>query len=594
MAADCFFELSWEVCNKVGGIYTVITSKAAQMIKNYKEHYFTVGPYFPGRTKAEEFKEQLPPDFLKDIFEKLHKVGIKCHYGKWLIEGQPGTILIDYEGYKQKLNDIKTENWLKFGIDSLNSEYHDYDEPILWSTCCGVLLENIKQMREDKKLAVQCHEWLAGGALLYLKARNIRIGTIFTTHATILGRTMCSNHIDLYDQLDKINPDEKAKSFGIQAKHLTEKACAQNADVFSTVSEITGIEATYFLGKKPDILLPNGLDIQAFPTFDEASVKHKALKAKVRKFLTYYFFPYYQFDMDETLYFFILGRYEFHDKGIDIFIKALGKLNEELKETYPNKTIVAFIWVPSGAKEIRPELLQNKSYFDDIAESVNDRTDEMKERIVYSLVSKKQLDYELLFGKPFLLETEKKVLRFSKEGTPPPATHYLYNEQDDNILKAFKANGLNNSKGDRVKVVFYPIYLTGADQLLDLSYYEAIMACHLGVFPSYYEPWGYTPLEAGACGIASVTTDLAGFGRYVQKISDTKKKQGIYVLDRLNRSDDDVCKDLLNVFIEFTISSKQDRIENKLRAKRIADTADWALMAENYIKAHDMAVEKNG
>jgi glycogen(starch) synthase len=250
--------------------------------------------------------------------------------------------------------------------------------------------------------------------------------------------------------------------------------------------------------------------------------------------------------------------------------------------------------VPSGAKEIRPEVLQNKSYFDDVAESVYDRTDEIKERIVNGLVSKKPLDYEYLFGKQFLLEEEKKVLRFSKSGNPPPATHYLYNEQDDEILRAFKANGLNNSKEDRVKVVFYPIYLTGADQLLDLSYYEAIMACHLGVFPSYYEPWGYTPLEAGACGIASVTTDLAGFGKYVQKISDGKKNQGIYVLNRLNKSDEEVTNNLLKVFMEFTLSSKQDRIDNKLRAKRIADTADWALMAENYIKAHNLAADRNG
>ncbi|MEM3374753.1 MAG: glycogen/starch synthase, partial [Candidatus Woesearchaeota archaeon] len=275
--SDYLFEISWEVCNKVGGIFTVISSKVLPMQKVYGENYFTIGPFFPNKIKYDDFKEKLPPDFLKDIFEKLHKIGIKCHYGTWTIEGEPKTILVDYSEFTYKLNDIKTQNWFLYKIDSLNTQYHDYDEPLLWATACGYLLEEIKNVFFDKKIVAHCHEWLAGGTILYLKSKKIKIGTIFTTHATMLGRTLATNHINLYEVLDKINPEEYAYRFGIQAKHLTEKACANNADVFSTVSEITGIEATYFLGKKPDILLPNGLDIESFPTFEDASIKHKLL-----------------------------------------------------------------------------------------------------------------------------------------------------------------------------------------------------------------------------------------------------------------------------------------------------------------------------
>ncbi|MEM4398080.1 MAG: glycogen/starch synthase [Candidatus Woesearchaeota archaeon] len=590
--ADYLFEISWEVCNKVGGIFTVISSKILPMKKVYGDNYFTIGPFFPERNKYDDFKEKIAPDFLKDIFEKLHKQGIKCHFGSWTIEGEPNTILVDYSDFTYKLNEIKTQNWFLYKIDSLNTQYHDYDEPLLWATAVGYLLEEIKNNLGNKKIVAHCHEWLAGGTILYLKSKKAKIGTVFTTHATMLGRTLATNHVDLYDVLDKINPDEQAYKYGIQAKHLTEKACANNADVFTTVSEITGIEATYFLGKKPDVLLPNGLDVESFPTFEDASIKHKLLKAKMRRFVTAYFFPYYQFDLDETLFYFLAGRYEFHDKGIDVFIKALGKVNQKLKEILSKKTIVAFIFVPSGVKDIKKEILENETFYNDIKETIDDDIDELKDRLIYALISKKECSNDFLIGKQNKIELERKLARFKRNGLPPLSTHNLYNEENDAILNECKKNDLTNKPEDRVKIIFYPIYLTGADQLLDLNYYESITASHLGVFPSYYEPWGYTPLETGALGIASVTTDLSGFGMYIKKIKDKSKNQGIYVVERLKKTDDEVVDSLTEIMYNFALLNKQERIENKMRAKRLADTADWGLLAENYILAQNMAVEK--
>jgi glycogen synthase len=591
--ADFFFELSWEVCNKVGGIYTVITSKIQQMLKHYKFNYYTIGPYFPEKNITDKFKLADPPKFLKESFEKLHLMGIKCHFGKWLVDGEPNTILIDYSDYTYKVNEIKGQLWDNYQIDSMNSKYHDFDEPMIWSTCAGILLEEIKKRLPSKKIVLQCHEWMAGGALLHLKSVKSKVGTVFTTHATMLGRTLSANNVDLYGQLENLNPKEEAYKYGIPEKFLAENACANAADAFTTVSEITAIEATHFFGIQPDVILCNGLDTKVFPTFDDVSVKHKLLKNKVKKFLKFYFFPYYSFDLDDTLIFFLAGRYEYQNKGVDVYIEALGKLNEELKKKKSNKTIIAFIWVPAGVKEIKPEIMENRTFYEDIEDSVQDGIEGLKDRVIYGLLGKKPLNEEFLLGKDLVKQTEKRLARFAKKGNPPICTHNLYNEQNEQILNAIKHHKLNNSKEDRVKMIFYPIYLTGADRLTDLNYYEAIMASHLGVFPSYYEPWGYTPMETGGLGVASVTTDLAGFGRYIHKKSQNKKNPGIYVLERQDKPYNEIVTGLFNIFKRFVGATKQDRIENKLKAKNLADLADWNILADNYIKAHNLAVSKN-
>jgi len=591
--ADYLFEVSWEICNKVGGIYTVVKSKAAEIMKYYKENYFAIGPFFPEKV-AGEFQEKVPPDKLKHVFEKLRKEGIKCHYGNWLIKGEPNTILVDFSGFASKKDEIKTSLWQNFKIDSLNTQYFDFDEPIIWSYAVGKLIEEIKNVFQDKKIVAQFHEWLAGAGLLYLKQNKVKIGTVFTTHATILGRTMSFANEDLYETFDKINPEKKAYEYGIQAKYLIEKQSAINANVFTTVSEITGLEAEHLLGKKPDILLPNGLDLKKFPTFEEASIKHRLYKERIKEFLMYYFSPYYSFDFDNTLLYFLCGRYEFRAKGIDIFVKALAKLNEKLKKNNSKKTVVAFFWVPGNIRSIKTELLESRAFFDDIKDGIDDNINQIRNKIIYSIVSKKSITEKNIFEEDFMHENKKKVLKLMKKGNPALATHDLHDEQNDPIIKAFNEAGLLNKKEDRVKVVFYPIYLTGADGLLDLSYYECMQGAHLGVFPSYYEPWGYTPLEAAALGVSSVTTDLAGFGRYVNEKSVQSKTPGIFVLKRLGKKDDEVVKELTNSFYYFSSLSKQERIKNKMEAQRLSSLADWDVLIKNYIEAHNLAIKRIG
>ncbi len=587
--ADILFEVSWEVCNKVGGIFTVVMSKAAKMVEAYDNNYFMIGPYFASQVVG-QFQEEVPNELCKQPFEELKKIGILCHFGKWLVEGSPNVILIDFENYKHRSNDIKKELWDWYKIDSLRAP-HDYDESIVWAYTAGMLLEKLSKCAAGKKIVAQFHEWLSGAGLLYLKKKNVKVATVFTTHATILGRTLANSNVDLYNVWDKINPDQEVYKYNIESKHLIEKNSAFFADVFTTVSEITGMEASYLLKKRPDVLLPNGLDISKFPSFEEVVIKHRLHRDRIREFMLCYFFPYYTFDPKETLIYFLAGRYEFHDKGIDIFIKSLGKLSERLKQAKTKKTIVAFIWVPANFRNIKPEILENKTLFQHIKEALEEAIGDIEKNIIYSFVSGKKISNETLFDNDFLTEMKIRVARFVKKGKPPVATHDLYNENDE-ILKAISSSGLKNEESDPVKIIFYPIYLSGADGLLNLNYYEAMQGSHLGIFPSYYEPWGYTPLEAGALGVSSVTTDLAGFGRYFCAECQQFDTPGIFVLKRLNKSDDDVVSQLTDVMLKFANFSKEERIANKLQARKTASMADWRSFVKNYIVAHDLAVER--
>ncbi|MBS1266426.1 MAG: Glycogen synthase [Candidatus Woesearchaeota archaeon] len=589
--ADFLFEVSWEVCNKVGGIYTVVKSKVNPIKHYYKQNYYVIGPYFVEKAAA-EFQEMVAPDHLKEIFQKLKKEGIICHYGTWMVPGEPKTILIDFSGYFKHKNNIKRELWDNFKIDSLHSPF-SFDEPIVWSFAVGRLLEEICELSRENQV-VQCHEWLSGAALLYLKSRNVKIGTVFTTHATMLGRTITGVDENIYELMGKIDPDQKARELGVIDKHQMETQCAKHADVFTTVSEVTGLEAEALLGRKPDVLLLNGLDIEKFPTLEESTFKHRLFKEKLKEFAMYYFFPHHKFDIQNTLIYFLAGRYEFHDKGIDVFIHALSELNQKLKKAKSKKTILAFIWVPGNIRGIKSSLLENKTTFTDIKDSIEDSSKQIQQRIIYSLVSQKAFSENFLLGKDLMHDIKRKVMKFTvkKNHNPPLSTHNLHNEHHDPIINSLKAHKLLNKKSDKVKIVFYPIYLTGADRLLDLSYYECMSGSHLGVFPSYYEPWGYTPLEAGALGVASVTTDCAGFGKYVQSKTSVTQYPGVYVLERHNRPHEKVVKDLTKVMFDYSKLTQQERIENKIQAKKLAALADWKKMVENYLRAHNLAVEK--
>jgi len=589
-STDILFEVSWEVCNKVGGIYTVVESKIIQILENYDEqNYYLVGPYFANK-QMEGFIEKAPPDKLVPIFEALKSKGLICHFGKWLTQGEPQVILIDTINFLYKKDEIKTDFWNTYKIDSLFSEFYDYDQPLIWSVASGILIEEFAK-KSKQKIVVQAHEWLSGGTILHLKKVNSKVATVFTTHATVLGRTLSMNDVNFYKDIKNINPQEQAKKYNIITKFQTERESAKACDIFTTVSEITALEAQYFLDRKADVLLPNGLDIEKFPTYEEAAIKHQLFRNKIREFLVYYFFPYYTFNLEHSLIYFISGRYEFHNKGIDIFIDALSMLNNKLKQENSQKTIIAFFYIPRQTIRIKPNLLENRAYYEDIRDILDEVFPDVKNRIMRDLVSRSQVNVNDLFEKDTLFEINKRINLFLKKGNPPLCTHDIESEQNDQIISNFTAKGLLNRSEDRVKVVFYPIYLNGADRLLDLNYQESMMGCHLGVFPSYYEPWGYTPLESAALGVSSVTTDLGGFGRYV-KPHLKEKNPGIFVIDIFEKNWSQGSKELFNVIYNFSKLSREDRVKNKIEAKNVSSLVDWKNLIQNYISAHSMAINK--
>ncbi len=580
MKPDLLIEVSWEVCNKVGGIHTVLTSKLPLTLEHYS-NYLAIGPYVQNNPV---FLERPVPEKYEGICDILTKEGIKIHFGKWLVNGEPDVILVDFSGYYYKGDEIKGQLWEDHGVDSLRGGY-DYTEPLVFSYAVGRVVALIQEMMTGQNVVLHCHEWMSGGALLYCKKNNVDVGTVFTTHATILGRTLASNDVDLYTVLPNINSDDEAKKYGIEGKHGVEKACAHACDVFTTVSDVTNKEAEHVLGKKADVLLYNGIDMNLFPSAEEGAIVHDRFARKIHTFLSYYFLPHYPLDIHNSLLFFIAGRYEFRDKGIDVYIRALEILNAQLKKE-KGKSVVAFFFIPGGVSGIDPLLLQKREHFHDIRDGVDDEMVDVKEKLLQSLLIGKKIAASSLLSKDFMQLLTFRLQRFKEQGNPPFCTHHMQ-DMHDIILQRLVESSLENSASDRVKVIFYPIYLGGADGLLDLSYYEAIQGCDLGVFPSYYEPWGYTPMETAAFGIPSVTSTLSGFGQHIGK--QAGKIPGVYVLDR--NKDDHSAEALAEYMYGVAKQTKSERSKNKQRAKELANTCDWSILIKNYLKAHEKSLE---
>jgi glycogen synthase len=583
------FEISWEVCNKVGGIYTVVRSKAGLMKASFKDRYFLIGPYFADR-RSVEFEELPPPETLKGIFEKLRNEGIICHYGKWLIRASPVVILVDSTSYANHKDQIKTWFWERFGIDSLGTAFNDYDEPMVWGAAVARFIGEYEAIYGGQGIIAHCHEWLAGGAALALKAGNSNVKVVFTTHATMLGRTIAGIDPGFYKKLDSIDPLKEAYRLGVHTKHLTERATAIHSDVFTTVSDITGMEAERFFGRTPDLILPNGLDLSAFPTFEEISIKHKLFKRRIKQFIKYALFPHYPVDLDNALIFFTAARYEFHGKGLDVYIDALRKLDKLLQKS--PITVVNFFFVPTGsARGVHPDILENKTNLEDIKETIMEELPEIEERLLSRLVEGRPITKQTIISPDVLRSIKKKLNRFRKPGLPRVCSHIMDNEDSDQMLMQFKANNLVNSIENRVKVFLYPIYLTGADGVLDLNYYECINGSQVGVFPSFYEPWGYTPVEAAALGDITITTDLSGFGKYFLNNYPLEVNKGIYVIERFGLSDEEFSTKLAKLMHKLATMSKHERIDSKIHAKRLSAEFDWSNLIRFYLKAYELALK---
>ncbi len=557
------FEISWEVCNKVGGIHTVITSKIPQL-KDQIENYYLIGPYT--RKDNSEFVEETIPDKFKDEYNQLKNIGIILHFGKWLTKGYPDVILIEYMKYSKNINSIKGKLWDMSRIDSLNSSFYDFDEAILWSWTAGITIEKLSN-KLDSEILVQSHEWMSGGAIFYLKQleennkNKNRFKTIFTTHATMLGRTISTNEPINYKRLNELNCEEKSYQFGINTKFQTERALANISDSFTTVSDITAKEAKDTFKKEVDTILYNGFNTKINPTFEDTLTKFENSRKKTNEFIKGYFNDFYNIDTDKTQIIFTSGRNEFENKGIDIFIDSLGELNNKLKENNQfEKNIIAFFTIPVA------EYSENK----EILKSINNYKNNIKPEF---------------------------------EGVVAPiSTHDI--DTNNKIIQRLVQNNLINHINDKVKVIIIPRYLDGTDGVINRSYYEFTRSFDLSIFVSNYEPWGYTPLESISYSVPTITTNVTGFGIYcsmfnsINKTSDIEiidkdlSTKSVKIIDRNNSNNIESTNQLTKQLLDFYNQTQSEILIQKKAAFDFSKKFDWENFISNYFKAFTIAKNK--
>jgi len=578
------FEISWEIANKVGGIYTVLSSKAKYIKNFYGKNYFVIGPYI-SNVSQENFKILSIPHEFEEIKNNLEKQGVKIYYGEWLVESYPHGFLIDFQKFLNEINLIKYELWEKFKIDSLRTG-KDYDEPVVWSKAVSLFIKELVKNEEFKNSIFHFHEWLAGAALLL--SSEIKQKKIFTTHATILGRTLAGANINFWDDIYNLDPLKLSYDFNIEAKYLIEKNSAKFADIFTTISNITAIEAEHFLKRKIDAILPNGIDLAKFPTFEEIATSHKQNKKIILNFLLYFFSPYFQkyCPIRNSLIFFLSGRKEIKNKGFDIAILSLGKLNQILKDKNMNVNIYVFVFVPDEIIDINHNILENLIIYKSLETYLENINEEIISRLLHSLIHQRPIEGEKLLNQDELLEIQRILSKIKKENNIPLSTHIVNNNNE--FLQLFSKANLLNQEEDKVKVIFYPIYLSSTDGFLNLNYYDMVNGAHLGIFPSFYEPWGYTPLETLAAGVMALTTDLTGFASYVEENKLLNKDiPGLWILKRKNRKDEEVIQECTEILFKIVNLDRSERIQNKYEARRLASYFDWKELVKNYIKLYE-------
>jgi len=534
---DYIFEVSWEVCNKVGGIHTVIATKLKSIHSEYGDKYVFIGPELNKDTQGNtEFIED--KNLMADWKNQMAEEGVIIRIGRWKIEGEPIAILIDFTALFPEKNEVLGKLWESYHLDSLSGQW-DYIEPALFGYAAGKVIESYYNyfLSFGTKVTAHFHEWMTGSGILYLNSNAPHISRVFTTHATVVGRSIAGNGLNLYDDMESYNAEVVSTEFNLRSKYSLEKLAAENAHVFTTVSEVTAKECEVFLGKKPDVITPNGFDDRMVP-------KAKALKEireKARSRMIEVANALSGKDIkDDAFITLISGRYEYRNKGIDLYLEALKDLKPKIEE---GKNILAYITIPTA------------HYGADI-----------------NLVNR-------LKGQNVEIED-------------PRLTHKLMDDQQDAIINFCNQHGLNNLGGSGLTVVFVPAYLNGDDGVFNMSYYELLSGCDLSIFPSYYEPWGYTPLESLAFGVPTVTTNLAGFGKWVEKQAKVKEG-GIAILERNDDNEAEVQKQLVDLILRFSSASKTQRDKTIKEAREISKIAQWPQLIQYYYDAYDMALAKS-
>lgn len=535
---DYLFETSWEVCNKVGGIYAVLSTKAKTLQQQYKDKVLFIGPdlwsadnespYFIENTKllaAWQKNAQLP-------------YGIKVRVGRWNVPGKPIAILVNYHDLFAVKNEFYGMMWNRFGVDSLHA-YGDYDESCMFGLASAMVIESIVEWAKPKgDVIAHFDEWTTGMGLLHVKAVMPQIATVFTTHATSIGRSISGNGKPLYDYMAGYNGDQMAQELNMESKHSLEKAAAHVADAFTTVSEVTARECEQLLERRP-LVTPNAFE----PNFVPKGKKYDEVRNDARRHMLHVASTLTGKSLGEdTMLVATSGRCEFRNKGIDMYLDAVNVF-ASLIEGNANRNVVAFVLVPAWVNAARTDLVNA------------------------------------------MLSGEKGI-------TNPVITHTLHNHGNDCVEN--KINTLQLQRQGNVDVIYVPSYLNGNDGVFNMTYYDLLCGLDLTVFPSYYEPWGYTPLESLAFSVPTITTDLAGFGQWIlDSYGMDSKKCGTEVLHRSDSNYSETVHLLAGKIKDYYLLGTAEVKKLRTAAKKTALEASWPNFIKYYDVAYNQAIDNN-
>lgn len=598
-------EVSWEVCNQMGGIYQVIRSKAPRMISRWRNRYWVVGPYIESKA-ALDFEPRRATGWVGKAIDALADQGLTVHHGRWLVPGRPHALLLDHRVSRERLDELKYYAWKDHGIEFPMGQSDELvDGVVAFSDAVRRLLGAVCDQwrgrpgsrdpaRPEHRVLAHFHEWLGGLAIPMVRKERLPLAAVFTTHATLLGRYIASSDDKFYDHLPTIDQAAEAARFNVRTQHGIERACAHGADVFTTVSQITGEECTHLLGRTPDMIVPNGLNIDRYNVGHEFQTQHAQFKERINNFVMGHFFPSYSFDVDKTLYFFTSGRFEPRNKGFDLCLESMARLNAELKAANLGVTVVFFIISQRPARSINPELLRRRGVLGELRDVCDRITTDLNEKLYRRAAAGERVDLDKLVDEYWRLRFRRTQFAMRTDQLPPIHTHVLYDEASDPILAQARALWITNSADDPVKVVYHPEFISPVNPLWGIEYEQFVRGCHLGIFPSAYEPWGYTPLECIAMGVPAITSDLAGFGRYVAETMPDHDDWGMTLVPRRGRSFNDAAADLTRHLLDFCHLERRGRIRLRNEVERRSWEFDWKILGKAYDWSHDLAMARAG
>lgn len=532
---DFIFESSWEVCNMVGGIYTVLSTRAQTLQTYFEDQVIFIGPYFGSLPADFEASDDLYPIWTNHA---INQEGLPIIIGRWKVPGKPIVILVDYTPFEKEKDQLYYQMWDKYRVDS-SKAYGDYDDSCIFAYAVGKVIESFYKYHKlnDKQVVAHMNEWMLGMGALYLQQHVPEIATIFTTHATTIGRSIAGNNKELYAYMTQYNGDIMANELHVEAKHSIEKQTAHHVDAFTTVSDITAFECEELLDKKPTLVTPNGFE----PNFVPSGAAYTKARKEARKCLIQVAEKLLgQSIGDDSFLIATSGRNEYRNKGLDVFIDSVNLLKGKV-----DKKVIAFIMVPGWVREARSDL---------------------------KLAIDKNLPIEEPMQMPFI-------------------THCINQINEDKIVNYILQKGFTNSPDNHVNIIFVPSYLNGNDGIFNKSYYDLLIGMDATVFPSYYEPWGYTPLESIAFGIPTITTNLSGFGQWVNSVNENNLyEDAVEVVKRDDFNYFDVINNISEVLIDWSKKNKTEKNKMKRNCFKLVALAEWSKFIIHYLDVYDKAL----